>query len=98
MRVATYGMTERGDFEGKNILHRARETDVPAELQRFGADAVKSKLAKESSEAGGGVFGITGTRPGDSVRRVGYPKPASRALRIASVRSATWSLLNIFDA
>ncbi len=39
-----YGVTERGNFEGKNILHRVRDTDVLAEMHRMSADEVERKL------------------------------------------------------
>jgi len=39
-----YGVTANGNFEGKSILHRARDTDVLAEMHRLEAGAVESKL------------------------------------------------------
>src|SRR3954452_487164 len=30
-----YGVTDKGNFEGKNILHRARDTDVLAQMHRL---------------------------------------------------------------
>ncbi|MCC7163539.1 MAG: thioredoxin domain-containing protein [Anaerolineae bacterium] len=39
-----YGVTERGNFEGKNILHRVRDTDVLAEMHRLSAEEVERKL------------------------------------------------------
>ncbi|MCC7161006.1 MAG: thioredoxin domain-containing protein [Anaerolineae bacterium] len=39
-----YGVIERGNFEGKNILHRVRDTDVLAEMHRMSAEEVERKL------------------------------------------------------
>jgi uncharacterized protein YyaL (SSP411 family) len=39
-----YGVTAQGNFEGKNILHRARDTDVLAEMHRMSEDEVEHKL------------------------------------------------------
>jgi uncharacterized protein YyaL (SSP411 family) len=39
-----YGVTANGNFEGKNILHRARDTDVLAEMHRLSAEEVEWKL------------------------------------------------------
>jgi uncharacterized protein YyaL (SSP411 family) len=39
-----YGVTAQGNFEGKNILHRVRDTDVLAEMHRMSADEVERKL------------------------------------------------------
>ncbi len=39
-----YGVTERGNFEGKNILHRARDTDVLAEMHCMTGEEVERKL------------------------------------------------------
>jgi hypothetical protein len=47
--AAYYGVTERGNFEGKNILHRVRDTDVLAEMHGFG-NAMLSTLVGVCSE------------------------------------------------
>ncbi|MCC7165728.1 MAG: thioredoxin domain-containing protein [Anaerolineae bacterium] len=39
-----YGVTERGNFEGKNILHRTRDTDVLAEMHRLSVNEVERTL------------------------------------------------------
>lgn len=39
-----FGVTERGNFEGKNILHRARDNDVLAEMHQLDAAQVERKL------------------------------------------------------
>jgi len=39
-----YGVTEKGNFEGKNILHRMRDTDVLAEMHRLSPEEVERKL------------------------------------------------------
>ncbi|MCC7163523.1 MAG: thioredoxin domain-containing protein [Anaerolineae bacterium] len=45
-----YGVTERGNFEGKNILHRTRDTDVLAEMHRMSGDEVERKLDQARSK------------------------------------------------
>ncbi len=40
-----YGVTDKGNFEGKNILHRERDTDVLAQMHRLDESEVESKLS-----------------------------------------------------
>lgn len=42
--VDAYGVTASGNFEGKNILHRARDTDVLAEMHHLKAGEVELRL------------------------------------------------------
>lgn len=42
--VDAYGVTDMGNFEIKNILNRARDTDVLAEMHRLEESAVERKL------------------------------------------------------
>ena len=44
MFMDAYGVSERGNFEGKNILHRVRDTDVLGEMHRLSAEEVERKL------------------------------------------------------
>lgn len=39
-----YGVTVQGNFEGKNILHRVRDTDVLVEMHKLDASEVERKL------------------------------------------------------
>jgi uncharacterized protein YyaL (SSP411 family) len=45
------GVTERGNLEGKDILHRARDTDVLAELHRLSAEeyAIMSACVRDTT-------------------------------------------------
>ncbi len=40
-----YGATERGNFDGKNILHLARDPQALAERHGFGVEEIESRLA-----------------------------------------------------
>lgn len=45
-----YDVTVNGNFEGKNILHLARDTDMLAEMHRLDADDVERKLETARSK------------------------------------------------
>ena len=43
--IDAYGVTERGNFEGKNILYVARDLDVLAAMHNLSIDEVETRLA-----------------------------------------------------
>ena len=47
--LAAYGVTERGNFEGANILHQTLSAEELAERYRLPAEAILSKLSRKNS-------------------------------------------------
>lgn len=48
--ISSIGVTERGNFERKNILHRVRDTEVLAEMHHLSAEGSGAEIGYRAAK------------------------------------------------